>query len=65
MTPVARKEIAIGMNTITLIAVEYFTRSVRIANMSPSPVMIAGAVATQIALFLMAVMMRSLLAISW
>jgi hypothetical protein len=65
ITPVARNEMAMGMKTMILIAVEYLTRSVRIANIRPSPVMIAGAVATQTALFLIARVTRSVSSNRW
>ena len=51
MTPVAKSEIAIGMKTTVLNATDQRTRSVSTAKISPSAVMIAGTMATQIALF--------------
>ena len=55
VTPAAKAEIAIGMNTTVLNATDQLTRSVSTANMSPSAVTSAGTTATQIALFLIAV----------
>jgi hypothetical protein len=51
ITPVAKSEIAIGMKTTVLNATAQRTRSVRTAKMRPRAVMIAGTIATQIALF--------------
>ena len=51
MTPVAKSEIAIGMKTTVLNATDQRTRSVSTAKIRPSAVMIAGTIATQIALF--------------
>jgi hypothetical protein len=65
MTPVAKSEIAIGMKTTTLKAVVHRTRSVRTAKISPSAVASAGTTATQIALFLIAVSVVSLVNSSW
>src|SRR5438477_1139496 len=55
VTPVAKAEIAIGRNTTVLNATDQRMRSVRTAKSSPNAVTIAGTTATQIALFLIAV----------
>ncbi len=55
VTPVANAEIAIGRKTTVLNATAQRTRSVSTANISPSAVTNAGTTATQIALFLIAV----------
>src|SRR5207253_6086825 len=55
VTPVANAEIAIGRKTTVLKATAQRTRSVRTAKISPSEVTNAGTTATQIALFLIAV----------
>src|ERR1700733_626284 len=55
VTPVANAEIAIGRKTAVLNATAHRTRSVRTAKISPSEVTSAGTTATQIALFLIAV----------
>ena len=54
-TPVANAEIAIGRKMAVLNATAQRTRSVRTAKMSPTAVTIAGTTATQMALFLIAV----------
>ena len=58
MTPADRKEMAMGMKTATLNAVDQLTRSVRTAKTSPRAVTKAGAISTQMTLFLMAVRVR-------
>src|SRR6185437_9727153 len=55
VTPVANAEIAIGRKTTVLNATAQRTRSVSTAKMSPIAVTSAGTTATQIALFLIAV----------
>ena len=55
VTPVANAEIAIGRKTTVLNATAQRTRSVRTAKISPRAVTNAGTTATQIALFLIAV----------
>ncbi len=55
VTPVANAEIAIGRKTTVLNATAQRTRSVRTANTRPIAVTSAGTTATQIALFLIAV----------
>src|SRR5579862_8941521 len=55
VTPVANAEIAMGRNTAVLNATAQRTRSVSTANTSPTAVTIAGTTATQMALFLIAV----------
>jgi hypothetical protein len=55
VTPVANAEIAIGRNTTVLNATAQRTRSVSTAKISPNAVTMAGTTATQIALFLIAV----------
>src|SRR5579862_1441575 len=55
VTPVANAEIAIGRNTAVLNATAQRTRSVSTAKTSPTAVTIAGTTATQMALFLIAV----------
>jgi hypothetical protein len=55
MTPAAKREIAIGMNTTVLNATEKRTFSVSTANTSPIAVTKAGTTMTQSALFLSAV----------
>ena len=55
ITPVAKSEMAIGMNTIDLKATDQRIRSVRTANTRPIAVTVAGATAIQTALFLIAV----------
>ncbi len=55
VTPVANAEIAIGRKTTVLNANAQPTRSVSTAKISPSAVTSAGTTATQIALFLIAV----------
>ena len=55
VTPVAKAEIAMGRKTTVLKAVAQRMRSVRTAKMSPNAVTKAGTTATQIALFLIAV----------
>ena len=55
VTPVANAEIAIGRNTIVLNATDQLTRSVNTAKMRPIAVTNAGTTATQIRLFLIAV----------
>ena len=54
ITPVAKSEIAIGMNTTVLNATAQRMRSVSTAKTSPIAVTIAGATRIQIALFLIA-----------
>ena len=54
ITPAAKSEMAIGMNTAVLKARAQLTFSVSTAKTSPSAVMNAGTTATQIALFLIA-----------
>ena len=56
MTPAANSEIAIGMNTAVLKAVDQRMRSVSTAKTSPIAVTSAGTTASQIALFLIAVL---------
>src|SRR5262249_36382012 len=56
VTPVAKAEIAIGRKTIVLNPTDQRTRSVRTAKISPTAVTKAGTTATQIALFLIAVL---------
>jgi hypothetical protein len=58
--PAAKAEIAIGMNTAVLNATAQLTRSVSTAKIRPIAVTSAGTTATQIALFLIAVTMTSL-----
>ena len=55
VTPVANAEIAIGRKTTVLNATAQRTRSVSTAKMSPIDVTSAGTTATQMALFLIAV----------
>src|ERR687891_140279 len=55
MTPAAKSEIAMGMNTTVLKATDQLIRSVMTAKMSPIAVTRAGTTPTQIALFLIAV----------
>ena len=55
VTPVANAEIAIGRKTTVLNATAQRTRSVSTAKMSPIAVTSAGTTATQMALFLIAV----------
>ena len=55
VTPVANAEIAIGRKTTVLNATAQRTRSVSTAKTSPIAVTSAGTTATQIALFLIAV----------
>ena len=55
ITPAANSEIAMGMNTAVLNATDQRMRSVSTANTRPIAVTSAGATATQIALFLIAV----------
>ena len=55
VTPVANAEIAIGRNTTVLNAKAQPTRSVSTAKISPIAVTNAGTTATQIRLFLIAV----------
>ena len=55
VTPVANAEIAIGRKTTVLNATDQRTRSVRTAKISPIAETNAGTTATQIALFLIAV----------
>src|ERR1051326_5626919 len=55
VTPVANAEIAIGRKTTVLKATAQRTRSVSTAKISPSAVTRAGTTATQMALFLIAV----------
>src|SRR5581483_5160654 len=55
VTPVANAEIAIGRNTTVFNATAHRTRSVSTANTRPIAVTSAGTTATQIALFLIAV----------
>src|SRR5207248_7779533 len=55
VTPVANAEIAIGRKTIVLNATAQRTRSVSTAKIRPIAVTSAGTTATQIALFLIAV----------
>ena len=55
VTPVANAEIAIGRNTTVLNATAQRTRSVSTAKIRPTDVTNAGTTATQIALFLIAV----------
>jgi hypothetical protein len=55
VTPAANAEIAMGMKTTVLNATAQPTRSVSTANISPIAVTNAGTTATQIALFLIAV----------
>jgi hypothetical protein len=54
ITPVAKREIAMGMNTTVLNATDQRIRSVRTANTRPIAVTSAGATRIQIALFLIA-----------
>ena len=56
MTPAANSEIAIGMKTTVLKAVVQRMRSVRTAKIRPMAVTNAGTTASQIALFLIAVL---------
>ena len=55
ITPAANSEIAIGMNTAVLNASDQLIFSISTAKMSPIAVIVAGTTATQIALFLIAV----------
>ena len=55
VTPVAKAEIAIGRNTTVLKANAHPTRSVRTAKIRPIEVTNAGTTATQMRLFLIAV----------
>jgi hypothetical protein len=55
ITPAANSEIAIGMNTAVLNASDQLTFSISTANTSPIALIVAGTTATQIALFLIAV----------
>ncbi len=55
VTPVAKAEIAIGRKTTVLNATDQRTRSVSTAKMRPNAVTNAGTTATQITLFLIAV----------
>jgi len=55
VTPVAKAEIAIGRKMTVLNATAQRTRSVSTAKSSPKAVTVAGTTATQIALFLIAV----------
>jgi hypothetical protein len=55
ITPAANSEIAIGMKTTVLNASDQAMRSVSTAKTSPIAVIDAGTTATQIALFLIAV----------
>ena len=55
VTPVAKAEIAIGRKTTVLNANDQLTRSVRTAKIRPIAVTNAGTTATQIRLFLIAV----------
>ena len=55
VTPVANAEIAIGRKTTVLNATDQRTRSVSTAKIRPIAVTSAGTTATQIALFLIAV----------
>ena len=55
VTPVANAEIAIGRKTAVLNATDQRTRSVSTAKTSPIAVTTAGTTATQIRLFLIAV----------
>ena len=55
ITPAANSEIAIGMKTAVLNAVDHRTRSVSTANTSPIAVTSAGTIATHSTLFLIAV----------
>ena len=55
VTPVAKAEIAIGRKMTVLNATAQRTRSVSTAKISPNAVTSAGTTATQIALFLIAV----------
>ena len=59
ITPAANSEIAIGMNTTVLNATDQRMRSVSTAKISPIAVTNAGTTATQIALFLIAVVSMS------
>ena len=63
ITPDAKSEIAMGMNTTDLNATDHRTRSVSTANTSPIAVTSAGTTPIQIALFLIAVTMKSLVKI--
>ena len=60
ITPAANSEIAIGMKTTVLNATAQLTFSVSTAKTSPIEVTSAGTTASQIALFLIAVTMKSL-----
>jgi hypothetical protein len=55
ITPAANSEIAIGMKTAVLNASDQLTFSSNTAKTSPIAVIVAGRTATQIALFLIAV----------
>ena len=55
ITPAANSEIAIGMKTTVLNAVDQRIRSVRTAKISPIAVTNAGTIATHKTLFLIAV----------
>ncbi len=55
ITPAAKSEIAMGMNTAILNATDQRMRSVSTAKTRPTAVTSAGTTATQIALFLIAV----------
>jgi len=55
ITPAAKSEIAIGINTTVLKATDQRMRSVRTAKMRPIAVTRAGTTPIQIALFLIAV----------
>jgi hypothetical protein len=63
MTPEAKSEMAIGMNTMSLKATEKRTRSTRTAKIKPIAVTSAGTTPIQMALFLIAVTMKSLVKI--
>ena len=64
ITPTANAEIASGMNTEILNAVDQTMRSVRTAKTRPTAVTAAGTIRTQSALFLSAVWSRSSVKIS-
>src|SRR5581483_8445701 len=63
ITPAAKSEIAIGMKTTVLNATAHVTRSVSTAKIRPIAVTSAGTTPIQIALFLIAVVMKSLVKI--
>jgi hypothetical protein len=65
ITPAAKSEIAIGMNTAVLNATDQRIFSVRTPKISPIAVTSAGTTPTQIALFLIAVTRMSVVNSVW